>query len=118
MPLSESEKQKIIAHWQTAFETGQKLTDMSQMKYYHTKQNVDIYDLKGDSTTVIRGDTIVDDLEDLDKFIDYFTSPTVEMKKKIQSEAHRVENLEEWKENDGSKWHIQYSSFNPGGLFH
>ena len=124
MVLSESIKQKVVEKWQQAFEIADKLTSQKaidsengEMKYHHTKQLVDVYELKGDSTTVIRGDVIVDDLENSNEFIEYFTSLDMNIATKLDPNSKRVDLLEEWKDDDGSKWRICYYCISAGAPF-
>ena len=115
MVLSEETKQKVMEKWEKAFETTQALTspqailpENNQMKYHHTKQHVDIYDMKSHPTTIVRGDVIVEGLKDANELMERFANVKYVSEEKDEM-FKRVELLEEWTDNnDGSVWKIQY----------
>ncbi|EFC37941.1 predicted protein [Naegleria gruberi] len=117
MPLTEESKKKILEKWKTAYELAQNKSSLDAMHYHHTKQNMDIYDNKGDANTIIRGDVIVEGMDDAKQLLDYFSTDDLEKTNHVQKGSIRSNTLEEWKDESGDLWKIRYTCYTAGVPF-
>ncbi|EFC49266.1 predicted protein [Naegleria gruberi] len=129
MPVSssEEEKQNIIAKWEEVFKVGSSMTSKEAIQennlgkegnfeYCHTKQNVDVYALKTEHSTIVRGDIVVEGAK-AEEFLAHFGSVDLAEKVKFDSTTKRIEIVEQWTdESDGSAWRVQYFVISVGAL--
>ena len=130
MPVSssEEEKQNIIAKWEEVFKVGSSMTSKEAIQennlgkegnfeYCHTKQNVDVYALKTEHSTIVRGDIVVEGAK-AEEFLAHFGSVDLAEKVKFDSTTKRIEIVEQWTdESDGSAWRVQYFVISVGGMY-
>ncbi|KAF0977776.1 hypothetical protein FDP41_003098 [Naegleria fowleri] len=119
--LSDFQKSQIKTKWNEAFSMACYMTSSEALQddhhtftYHGTKEEIDIYYKKTDTTTIIRGDTICEQIQP-DAFLEAFVSLDLKVKHELDSNSKRIEVIEKWEDEDGV-WKLMYYVISAGAF--
>ncbi|KAG2375027.1 hypothetical protein C9374_010031 [Naegleria lovaniensis] len=101
----------LKSRWKQAHDLGLKMTSQETLsdgtfKFYHTRNNINVFYKPTEETSIVRGEVICQDVK-ADEFLKTFL--TNDMKVKVQLDPHvlRSEIVEKWQDEEGS-WNVAY----------